>query len=124
MMACGVLAAFGLSEEKLKATQESFEAMVRASQSAVGRERNGTRGSVFVLREDLLPSQDLLLLRSAARVLILAGRGSLSEQVIRLRRLRPGPVPPDDGSAILAGFDGRRQIVALAPRDEGPRGRQ
>ncbi len=74
--------------------QESFEAMVRASQSAVGRERNGKRGSVFVLREDLLPSQDLLLLRSAARVLILASRGTLSEQVIRLQRLRPGPVPP------------------------------
>ena len=74
--------------------QESFEAMVRASQSAVGRERNGKRGSVFVLREDLLPSQDLLLLRSAARVLILASRGTLSEQVIRLERLRPGPVPP------------------------------
>jgi cyclic beta-1,2-glucan synthetase len=72
--------------------QESFEAMVRASQSAIGRERNG--GSVFVLREDLLALQDLLLLRSAARVVVLASRGTLSEQVIRLQRLRPGPVPP------------------------------
>ncbi len=74
--------------------QEFFEAMVRASPSAVGRERDGKRGSVFVLREDLLPSQDLVLLRSAARVLILANRGTLSEQVIRLLRLSPGPVPP------------------------------
>ena len=74
--------------------QEFFEAMVRASQSAVGRDGDGPQGSVFVLREDLLPSQDLVLLRSAARVLILASRGTLSEQVIRLLRLRPGPVPP------------------------------
>ncbi|MEE8549848.1 MAG: phosphorylase, partial [Gemmatimonadota bacterium] len=73
--------------------QEFFEAMVRASQSAVGRDGDGPQGSVFVLREDLLPSQDLVLLRSAARVLILASRGTLSEQVIRLLRLRPGPVP-------------------------------
>jgi cyclic beta-1,2-glucan synthetase len=71
--------------------QEFFEAMVRAK--SVGRERDERRGRVFVLREDLLPSQDLILLRSAARVLILANRGTLSEQVIRLGRLRPGPVP-------------------------------
>ena len=73
--------------------QEAVEAMVRASQSALGGERHGEPGNVFVLREDLLPSEDLVLLRSAARVLILANRGTLSEQVIRLERLRPGPVP-------------------------------
>jgi cyclic beta-1,2-glucan synthetase len=73
--------------------QEFFEAMVRASQSAVGPERDQKRGSVFVLREDRLPPHDLVLLRSAARLLILAGRGTLSEQVIRLLHLKPGPVP-------------------------------
>jgi cyclic beta-1,2-glucan synthetase len=74
--------------------QEAFEAMVRASQSALGGETDGGLGNVFVLREDLLPAEDLLLLRSAARVVVLANRGTLSEQVIRLQRLRPGPVPP------------------------------
>jgi cyclic beta-1,2-glucan synthetase len=74
--------------------QQSVEAMVRASQSAVGHETHGEHGSVFVLREDLLHPQDLASLRSAARVLILANRGSLSEQTIRLGRSRPGPVPP------------------------------
>ncbi len=73
--------------------QDAFETMVRASQSAIGGERDGGRGGVFVLREDLLPVEDLILLRSAARVLILANRGTLSEQVVRLERLRPGPVP-------------------------------
>ncbi len=70
--------------------QEFFESMVRAT--AVGRESEGKPGGVFVLREDMLPSPDLILLRSAARVLILASRGTLSEQVIRLLRSRPGPV--------------------------------
>jgi cyclic beta-1,2-glucan synthetase len=74
--------------------QEAFEAMVRASLSAVGGEAEGELGNVFVLREDLLPAQDTVLLRSAARVVALANTGTLSEQVIRLQRLRPGPVPP------------------------------
>ena len=34
------------------------------------------------------------LLRAAARLFIFAGRGTLAEQVVRLQRLRPGPVPP------------------------------
>jgi cyclic beta-1,2-glucan synthetase len=74
--------------------QEAFEAMVRASQSALGGETGAAPGNVFVLREDLLPLQDVVLLRSAARVVVLASAGTLSEQVIRLQRLRPGPVPP------------------------------
>jgi cyclic beta-1,2-glucan synthetase len=65
--------------------QESLEAMVR---------KHGEHGGVFVLRADLLPPDDRILLRAAARVLILARRGTLAEQVVRLQRTRPGPVPP------------------------------
>ena len=72
--------------------QQAVEAMVRVSRSAAVREGEGERGRVFVLREDLLPPDDLVLLRSAARVLIVAGRGSLSEQATRLER--SGPIPP------------------------------
>ncbi|HKQ98959.1 MAG TPA: glucoamylase family protein, partial [Candidatus Polarisedimenticolia bacterium] len=39
--------------------QQSIEAMVRASQAAVGHETRPGHGRVFVLREDLLPSRDL-----------------------------------------------------------------
>ena len=74
--------------------QESLEAMVQAIQSAVGHERHGEHGGVFVLRADLVPARDRLLLRAAARLVILARQGTLSEQVVRLQRLRPGPVPP------------------------------
>ncbi|MDT8436460.1 MAG: glucoamylase family protein [Gemmatimonadota bacterium] len=112
---------------------EYFEAMVRTSESVAGRETDGARGSVFVLREDLLSEEDRVLLRSAARVLILANRGTLSEQVIRLQRRRPGPVlkrlraAPEDGEPVpppeldleffngLGGFtgDGREYVTIL-----------
>ncbi|TDI29634.1 MAG: hypothetical protein E2P03_09965 [Acidobacteria bacterium] len=75
----------------VKDLQESLEAMVRASQSATGHETQG--GQVHVLRADILPAQDLGLLRAAARVVILASRGTLAEQVVRLQRTRPGPRP-------------------------------
>ena len=74
--------------------QQSVEAMVRASQSAVGHETHGEHGSVFVLREDLLSPHDLAVLRSAARVLILANLGTLSEQAVRQQAARPERAPP------------------------------
>jgi cyclic beta-1,2-glucan synthetase len=49
---------------------------------------------VFLLRADLVPARDQILLRAAARLVILAHRGTLSEQVVRLEGARRGPVPP------------------------------
>src|SRR2546422_1058740 len=120
--------------------QQSVEAMVRASQSAVGHEAHGDHGSVFVLREDLLPPQDLDVLRAAARVLILANRGSLSEQVVREQAPRPEMVPPrlrgerEKAEAPsppapdlefwngLGGFtpDGREYVTVLGPGQRTP----
>ena len=74
--------------------QGSIEAMVQAIQSAAGHGHHPEHGGVFSIRADLLPPRDRILLRAAARVLILASRGTLSEQVVRLQRSRPGPVPP------------------------------
>jgi cyclic beta-1,2-glucan synthetase len=71
--------------------QESLEDMVRAIQSASG---GGQHGNVFLLRADLVPPQDQILLQAAARLVIFANRGTLAEQVVRLQRLRPGPVSP------------------------------
>jgi cyclic beta-1,2-glucan synthetase len=73
--------------------QESLEGMLRASQAA-GEEQPGKRGRVFLLRADLVPPRDQILLRAAARVLLLAHLGTLSEQMVRLEGPRPGPVPP------------------------------
>ena len=111
--------------------QQSIETMVRVSRSTAGREADGDRGHVFVLREDLLSVQDLVLLRSAARLLILASRGSLSEQTTRLERSGPALLrlrPPREFAKTvsppsleleffngLGGFtpDGREYVTAL-----------
>jgi cyclic beta-1,2-glucan synthetase len=76
-----------------QALQESLEGMVRASQAS-GEERPREQGNVYLLRADLLAPSDEILLRAAARVVILAHSGTLSEQAVRLERPRPGPVPP------------------------------
>jgi cyclic beta-1,2-glucan synthetase len=73
--------------------QDSLEGMVRASQEA-GEEKRGGRKGVYLLRADLVSPSDQILLNAAARVVILARRGTLSEQVVRLQRSRPGPAPP------------------------------
>jgi cyclic beta-1,2-glucan synthetase len=73
------------------ALQESLEGMVRASQAAAVERRE--RGAVFLLRADLVPPRDHVLLRAAARVMVFAQRGSLSEQVVRIESARPGPIP-------------------------------
>jgi cyclic beta-1,2-glucan synthetase len=113
--------------------QESLEAMVESIQSAVGQEKHGEHGEVFVLRADLVPRRDHILLLAAARVVILASQGTLAEQVVRLQRQRPGPVPPrlrslrDTAEAVsppsldleffngLGGFtaDGREYVAVL-----------
>jgi len=113
--------------------QESLEAMVRTIQPAAGREDHPQPGGVFVLRTDLVPATEQTLLHAAARVVILARRGSLSEQVVRLGRSRPGPVarqlgaPPESTETVsppaldleffngLGGFtrDGREYVTAL-----------
>ena len=76
-----------------QALQESLEGMLRASQAA-GEEQRREHGGVYLLRADLVSPRDQILLRAAARLVILAHRGTLSEQAARLARLRPGPVPP------------------------------
>ena len=76
-----------------QALQESIEGMVRSSRA--GEEKQSKEhGGVFLLRADLLPPSDRVLLGAVARIVVFANRGSLSEQVVRLARSRPGPVPP------------------------------
>ena len=76
-----------------KALQESIEGMVRSSRAGEEKQRKED-GGVFLLRGDLLPPADRVLLGAVARLVVFANRGSLSEQVVRLARSRPGPIPP------------------------------
>ena len=55
--------------------QASLEAQVRASASPE-HAKGGARGSIFVLRSDLVPAEARAVLRSAARAVLLSRRGS------------------------------------------------
>jgi cyclic beta-1,2-glucan synthetase len=76
-----------------QALQDSLEGMVRASQAA-GQEQRREHGGVYLLRADLVSPSDQILLQASARLVILANRGTLSEQLVRLGGPRQGPVPP------------------------------
>ncbi|MHB8475132.1 MAG: GH36-type glycosyl hydrolase domain-containing protein [Steroidobacteraceae bacterium] len=70
--------------------QQALDTAIRTAQSR--RDEDGTRrGAVFSLRSDLLlpPVRDLL--QTAARAIFVARRGTLSDQLARLRE--PDPVP-------------------------------
>jgi cyclic beta-1,2-glucan synthetase len=96
----------------------SVEAMVRTSQSRLHREPAGVRGTVFVLRADLLSIEVRMLLQSVARAVLLGRRGSLSEQLSRrvevavtpARRLppraSPEPAPPRPALEFWNGLGG------------------
>src|SRR5260370_16002589 len=74
--------------------QTGLEALVRASNAQPKPPSGGARGSVFVLRADLASPETLGLLQSAARVVLLGGRGSLAEQIKRLPDALPAAAPP------------------------------
>ena len=70
--------------------QQALDAAIRTSQSR--RDEDGTRrGAVFLLRADLITSSINDLLQTAARAVFVARRGTLSDQLARLRE--PDPVP-------------------------------
>ncbi len=115
--------------------QQALDAAIRTSQSR--RDEDGTRrGSVFLLRADLLISSTRDLLQTAARAIFVARRGTLSDQLARLREPEPAPrqrmlnasaprkepagrtLPPLEFFNGLGGFsaDGREYVVIL---DEG-----
>ncbi|HEV3486015.1 MAG TPA: hypothetical protein VG106_11445, partial [Vicinamibacterales bacterium] len=74
--------------------QASLEALVRTSQSRLQHDGRGPSGNVFVLRGDLISSDDRTLLQAAARVVLLSRRGTLAEQVVRLPRSEPDSMRP------------------------------
>ncbi|MGA6826051.1 GH36-type glycosyl hydrolase domain-containing protein [Nitrospira sp. NS4] len=73
--------------------QGSLEALVRGSRLRLCPDTGAPRGSIYLLRTDLLSPQDRLLLQQVARVVLLSRRGSLAEQVTRLQRRQVAPSP-------------------------------
>jgi cyclic beta-1,2-glucan synthetase len=83
---------------------DALEALVRMSQSTLGREGD-VRGRVYVLRGDRLSPDDRALLQAAARAVLLSRGGTLADQVLRLER-PAGAIP--------------KPAVVAAPRSTEP----
>jgi cyclic beta-1,2-glucan synthetase len=71
--------------------QLAIDSAIRTSLSRGREEAGASRGGVFSLRGDLMPASSSDLLQTAARAVFVARRGTLSDQLARLRE--PEPVP-------------------------------
>ena len=122
--------------------QGGLEALVRKSQSSLGHDAHGSHGGVFVLRGAQITEEDRILFQAVARVVLLARRGQLADQVTRLERpnrpLARSTVhtvagQPAGDSAVgappeleffngLGGFgdDGREYVTVLGPGQSTP----
>jgi cyclic beta-1,2-glucan synthetase len=78
------------SSSYIQDLQVALETQVRTSES---RPQVGARGSVFVLRADLISAETRNLLLSMARAVLVGRRGTLAEQLDRLRAA-PAASPP------------------------------
>ncbi|MFZ4700245.1 MAG: hypothetical protein ACOYMG_09335, partial [Candidatus Methylumidiphilus sp.] len=75
-----------LNEEKasyVEYLQSLLEGMVRESQALSAPYVHENRGAIFVLRVEWLSAEERLLLRTAARAVLVSNRGTLAEQLLR-----------------------------------------
>ena len=120
--------------------QVALETLVRTSQSRRQTGANGPSGRVFVLRADLMPAETRALLASVARVVLVAQRGSLFDQLDRMAEARvparplpkgiaansepqaPPPVPNLEFFNGLGGFaeGGKEYVTILDPGQSTP----
>ena len=117
--------------------QIALEALLRMQPRTPPVAEAGPQGAVFLLRADLIPADTGALLAAAARVVLSAERGSLSEQLrLRAAAVPPIPkmhVPSHPGTAVppvptleffngYGGFaeDGREYVVVLGPGQSTP----
>ncbi|MDO8360124.1 MAG: glucoamylase family protein, partial [Devosia sp.] len=117
--------------------QNAIETAVRSSQSRPRLGEEHAQGSVFTLRGDLMTSDARALLRSVARVALIARRGSIAEQLALIppslpfaspspaqRPLSPSPQPAAVPKGLeffngLGGFDkGGREYVTILDADK------
>jgi cyclic beta-1,2-glucan synthetase len=120
--------------------QSALETQARMSQSRPQAGSHGARGSVFVLRTDLISAQTCSLLSAVARVVLVARHGGIADQLDRARKpavLSPAPVrsvlsnetpaPAMSPRGLeffngLGGFDarGREYVTLLGPGQSTP----
>jgi cyclic beta-1,2-glucan synthetase len=92
--------------------QQALDAAIRTSQAR--RDEDSTRrGSVFLLRADLLQQSLRDLLQTAARAVFVARRGTLADQLARLREPEPVPRRQLRNADAAAGDWGARNMPPL-----------
>ena len=74
--------------------QIAVETAVRSSRSGPRLGDEHAQGSVFTLRADLMSGEARALLQSAARIVLLAHRGSIADQIAWLTRAEPPTESP------------------------------
>ncbi len=81
--------------------QVAIDTALRTSQSRLRFGEELTQGSIYALRADLMSAEALALLQSAARVVLVARRGPIADQLARLPqpRLPSLPVRRQKGAA-------------------------
>jgi cyclic beta-1,2-glucan synthetase len=93
--------------------QQGIEAAIRTARTRVHDEDTPERGRVFLLRGDLMIATNRDLLQTAARVILIARRGSLADQLTRLRDAEPLPRLVATQSKAITEIGGERSIPAL-----------
>jgi len=66
--------------------QTSLDGLVRGSRLRLSPDSSNVRGSIFLLRADLISPQERALFQTVARSVLLSRRGTLSEQITRSQR--------------------------------------
>jgi cyclic beta-1,2-glucan synthetase len=74
--------------------QSALEGVVRSHQPRPQVTGEAARGTVFIVRADLATVEARVALQTVARAVLMGRRGSLSEQVKRLRDPKPAAPPP------------------------------
>ena len=93
--------------------QTVLETLLRTSQARPQLGVEGARGSVYVLRTDLLAEETRAILSSVARVVLVGARGTLTEQLDRVAEPETrGPAPARTSATAAANAQ-----AAPAPRD-------
>ncbi len=91
--------------------QTALEALVRANRARPYSDAEGARGTVFVLRADLVSAEVRQLLQNAARAVLLSRRGTLAEQVKRLDVVERVAAPPPRRSPEIR----QPEVIAARP---------
>ncbi|MDD5274587.1 MAG: glucoamylase family protein [Methylovulum sp.] len=112
--------------------QSLLEGMVRENQAFSTQQEKDSQGAIFVMRVDQLSPEELRLLQTGARAVLVSSRGTLAEQLLRRPRpaaafvmVKPKPdlgdylpplaLPPLEFFNGLGGFsdEGREYVIVL-----------